>query len=203
MTPLAHLRGILVEQSPPMLVLDVHGVGYELEAATNTHRQLPALGQEVLLHTHVLVRDDQTTLYGFLSRDERALFRELVKVNGIGGKLALVILSGLTATALEQAIQTRDSATLMRLPGVGKRLAERLIVELRDRLASFATPTALLVPPPVSTLAPDNAVDEAIQALVALGYRLPEATRLVGQLDPAELSREELIRHALRAALRG
>ncbi len=204
MLPIGRLRGLLIERHPPSLLIEVGGVGYELDASMMTHQQLPPLGEEVVLYTHGVIRDDAHLLYGFISHDERTLFRELLKVTGIGGKLALLILSSFTPAAVEQAIQTADSATLMRVPGVGKRLAERLVIELRDRLPQLGLHAAPAVTTAPSTAALVNSpTEEAIQALVALGYRLPDATKLVGSIASAELSRDDLIRQALRAALRG
>ena len=194
------LRGRIAEKQPPGLVLDVHGVGYELEASMNTFYQLPEVGEEVEILTHLSVREDAHTLYGFATADERRLFRTLLRVNGVGAKMALAILSGISATEFGQCIETGDVARLMRLPGVGKKTAQRLIVEMRDRLdekligaagAGASRPETRVVDPP----------SEAVNALIALGYRPQEASRLVHGVASDGMDSEALIRAALKAAL--
>jgi holliday junction DNA helicase RuvA len=197
------LAGVLAFRSPPHLLLDVGGVGYEVEAPMSTFYSLPAVGQTTRLLTHLVVREDAHVLYGFATAQERALFRNLLKVSGVGPRIALAILSGVTSAAFAQAVRADDAATLTRIPGVGRKIAERLIIEMRDRLeepgvlSSAATGMDAL---PVES----GAQAEAYGALVALGYKPVEATRLLKSLgrDIAGLSTEELIRRALQNAVR-
>ena len=201
---IGRLRGVLVDKQPPHLMLEVQGVGYELEASLSTFYHLPEVGAEVTLYTHLAVRDDSHSLYGFATPAERVLFRSLIRVSGIGAKLALLILSGMNVDAFTRCVQQGDAAALVRLPGVGKKTAERLIVEMRDRIGSLELGAAFT---PVSGGVPlqpaASPVDDAVSALVALGYKPPEATRMVRGLDSVEgLSSEEIIRLALQAAVR-
>jgi len=199
---IGRLRGILLEKSPPFLLLDVQGVGYEVEAPMSTFYQLPATGEEVMLHTHLIVREDAQLLCGFASESERGLFRSLIRVNGVGAKLALAILSGMSADEFAAAVQDEDAVRLTRLPGVGKKTAERLIVEMRDRLADWQTGTAPAPEgAPVAAAAASDPVREAITALVSLGYRPAEASRMVEKVDSDGLGSEDIIREALKASL--
>ncbi len=198
---IGRLKGILLEKTPPFLLLDVQGVGYEVEAPMSTFYQLPASGEEVTLYTHLIVREDAQLLCGFASESERRLFRSLIRVNGVGAKLALAILSGMSADEFAAAVQDEDTARLTRLPGVGKKTAERLIVEMRDRLADWqAGPAPAPAGEPASAAAGDP-VKEAITALVALGYRPAEASRMVEKVDSAGLGSEDIIREALKASI--
>lgn len=201
---IGRLRGVLVDKQPPHLMLEVQGVGYELEASLSTFYHLPEVGAEVTLYTHLAVRDDSHSLYGFATPAERALFRSLIRVSGIGAKLALLILSGMNVDAFTRCVQQGDAAALVRLPGVGKKTAERLIVEMRDRIGSLELGAAFTpVPGGVLVQPAASPVDDAVSALVALGYKPPEATRMVRGLDSVEdLSSEEIIRLALQAAVR-
>lgn len=196
------LRGRIIARQPPTLTLDVQGVGYELEASMNTFYALPPVGEEVELLTHLVVRDDAHLLYGFASGDERCVFRALIKVSGVGAKTALAILSGIGADEFAQCIETGNAARLTRLPGVGKKMAERLLVEMSDRLKDrpAAEPAAggESGAPAVSAAAP---VNEAVAALVALGYNPREAGRLVRGAAGEGMSSEDLIRAALKAAV--
>ncbi|HFA59345.1 MAG TPA: Holliday junction branch migration protein RuvA [Rhodospirillales bacterium] len=199
---IGRLRGILLEKSPPFLLLDVQGVGYEVEAPMSTFYQLPATGEEVMLHTHLIVREDAQLLCGFASESERRLFRSLIRVNGVGAKLALAILSGMSADEFAAAVQDEDAVRLTRLPGVGKKTAERLIVEMRDRLADWQTGAAPAPEgAPVAVAAASDPVREAITALVSLGYRPAEASRMVEKVDSDGLGSEDIIREALKASL--
>lgn len=192
------LRGTLLAKKAPSLLLDVRGVGYEVDAPMSTFYKLPEVGAEVVLHTHLMVREDAHALYGFLSEDERSLFRTLIRISGIGAKLALCILSGMSADEFNRCIQQQDAARLVRLPGVGKRTAERLIVELRGRLTDTQS-----VPGAASDIASGAAetpVQDAIAALVALGFKPPEASSLVRKIPADGKASEELIRLALQAA---
>jgi len=198
------LAGVLAFRSPPHLLLEVGGVGYEVEAPMSTFYSLPPVGQTTRLLTHLVVREDAHVLYGFATAQERTLFRNLLKVSGVGPRIALAILSGITAAAFAQAVRGEDAATLTRIPGVGRKIAERLIVEMRDRLEEPG-----LQPPPAAAggegqrLEP-GAQAEAYGALIALGYKPVEATRLLKGLgsESGALPTEELIRRALQSAVR-
>lgn len=187
---IGRLRGRLAMKQPPRLLIDVSGVGYELEAPMSTFYSLPAVGEEVSLLTHLLVRDDAHLLYGFARSDERVLFRSLLKVSGVGARLALAILSGMSAEAFAAAVQSGDAASLTRLPGIGKKTAERLMVEMRDRLGGFGTGA--------ETAGASMPAAEATSALVSLGYRSADATRMVADVESDNLSTEEIIRAALQ-----
>jgi Holliday junction DNA helicase RuvA len=191
------LRGRIASKAPPQLTLEVAGVGYELEAPMSTFFHLPAVGAEVHLLTHLVVREDAHVLYGFGSEDERRLFRGLIKVSGVGPKIALALLSGMSVVEFSQAVQAQDVGALTRVPGIGRKTAERLVVEMRDRLVApqLLTGTAA----GAVAASPEN---EAYDALIALGYRPPEATRLLKAAGPGTHSTEELIRRALRSAVR-
>ncbi len=190
------LRGRIASKTPPQLTVDVGGLGYELEAPMSTFFHLPAVGEEVRLLTHLVVREDAHVLYGFATEDERRLFRSLIKVSGVGPRIALALLSGISVSAFAQCVLNEDISALTRVPGVGRKTAERLIVEMRDRLAApQATPGA-------SVAAPARAEGEAYGALVALGYRPAEAARLLKAVGPGTHSTEELIRRALQGAAR-
>ncbi|MBS0580562.1 MAG: Holliday junction branch migration protein RuvA [Proteobacteria bacterium] len=192
------LRGRIASKAPPQLTLDVAGVGYELEAPMSTFFHLPAVGAEVHLLTHLVVREDAHVLYGFGSEDERRLFRGLIKVSGVGPKIALALLSGMSVAEFSQAVQAQDVSALTRVPGIGRKTAERLVVEMRDRLVAPQLLTGSTAGAG-SGASPEN---EAYDALIALGYRPPEATRLLKAAGPGTHSTEELIRRALRSAVR-
>lgn len=200
---IGYLRGVLRDKQPPHLLIDVQGVGYEVEAPMTTFFDLPAVGESVTLFTHLAVREDAHTLYGFSKTSERRLFRSLIRVNGVGAKLALTILSGMDAGHFAGCVQAGDSASLVKLPGVGKKTAERLIVEMRDRLSDWdavggpaaggATRVAARTPEPV---------EEAVTALVALGYKPQEASRMVRAVETRDLPTEQIIRKALQATFK-
>jgi Holliday junction DNA helicase RuvA len=194
---IGHLRGRLVAKHPPQLVVDVGGVGYEVEAPMSTFYGLPATGAEVQLHTHLVVREDAHVLYGFGTERERSLFRELIKVSGVGPRIALAILSGVSVDEFQRCVDGHDVAALVRVPGIGRKTAERLVIELRDRLGGLPGPSTGAG---AAAAGPGGAQAEAFAALVALGYKAPEITRLLQKVDPSVSSTEELIRHALRAA---
>jgi Holliday junction DNA helicase RuvA len=198
---IGRLQGILLEKQPPALLIDVHGVGYDVLAPMTTFYELPAVGAEVVLHTHLAVREDAHVLYGFLRESDRAMFRNLIKVSGVGPKLALAILSGMSADAFAACVHRADSAALTRLPGVGGKTAERLVVEMRDRLKEWQGLAPALPGAAPAPAVGGDAVRDAVAALIALGYKPPEASRMVGALEGDGLSSEELIRLALRAAL--
>jgi holliday junction DNA helicase RuvA len=192
------VRGRLASKTPPQLTVDVGGLGYELEAPMSTFYRLPAVGEEVRLLTHLVVREDAHVLYAFATEEERRLFRSLIRVSGVGPKIALALLSGISVAAFAQCVVNEDIAALTRIPGVGRKTAERLIVEMRDRLA--APPPAAGAPAGPAAASPEG---EAYDALVALGYRPAEATRLLQAAGGSgSHSTEELIRRALQGAAR-
>lgn len=198
------LRGKLVHKAPPLLVLDVQGVGYEVEAPMTTFYNLPAIGAEILLHTHLVVREDAHILFGFAAEAERTMFRTLIKVNGVGPKLALAILSGQTAEEFHRCIHNNDTQALVRLPGVGKKTAERLVIEMRDRLPDLGD-TALPNITNISSISPlivGNPTQEAISALCSLGYKPLDAGKMVQNISVEGKSCEEIIRLALQGAAR-
>ncbi|MCK9608713.1 MAG: Holliday junction branch migration protein RuvA [Methylomonas sp.] len=196
------LRGKLIQKTPPQLVLDVRGVGYEVEAPMTTFYDLPALGQEVKLHTHLVVREDAHILFGFASETERMLFRTLIKVNGVGPKLALTILSGQSVAEFYRCVDDNDVKALVRLPGVGQKTAERLIIEMRGRLPALND--ASLEPGPNQTPATlgSSPKQEAITALCALGYKPQDAARMVQTIAAEDKSCEDIIRQALRGTIK-
>ena len=199
---IGRLKGILLSRQPPTLLIDVNGVGYEVDAPMSTFYKLPEVQQEVILHTHLVVREDAQQLCGFATESERRMFRSLIRVNGVGAKLALSILSGISADDFARCVQENDSATLVRLPGVGKKTAERLIIEMRDRLDDWQAETTMHpVDGTVVTKAASDPVAEAVSALIALGYKPPQASRMVSQIDAKDLSSEEIIRDALKASI--
>lgn len=197
---IGRLSGILLEKQPPHILLDVQGVGYELDAPMSTFYQLPSLGEKVTLHTHMVVREDAQLLYAFADKRGRELFRELIRLNGVGPKLALALMSGMEVDELVMAVQHQDVSALVRIPGVGKKTAERLLIELRDRFKAWdALPgsVSLVVPSGVAS-APIKPSADAVSALIALGYKPQEASKAVSAVDEDGLSSEELIRRALR-----
>lgn len=198
---IGRLRGEIISKHPPQVLLDVHGVGYELEAPMSTFYDLPAVGETVTLVTHLVVREDAQVLYGFLREADRTLFRSLLKVTGVGARMALAILSGMDARRFALCVQQEDVAALVRLPGIGRKTAERLVIEMRDRI------DGLDVGLPPSTVAgmagaagDDSALSDAVSALVALGYKPVEANRMARAVDDGAKPSEEIIRAALKAA---
>jgi len=197
---IGRLRGTLAEKQPPFLLLDVNGVGYELEVPMTTLYRLPPVGEALTLHTHLVVREDAQLLYGFAEKRERELFRELIRLNGVGPKLALALMSGLEVDELVRCVQAHDTAALTKIPGVGKKTAERLLVELKDRFKAWeAMPgIAPLVLEPSAPAAVSSAESDAVSALIALGFKPQEASRAVAAVQEDGLSSEELIRRALK-----
>ncbi len=194
---IGRLHGIILEKQAPDLVLDVQGVGYEVAAPMSTFINLPAINEEVTLFTHLIVREDAQLLYGFSTTRERLLFRSLLKVNGVGAKLALTILSGSDVDDFSRSVQEGDAASLTRLPGVGKKTAERLIIEMRDRLKDISGAMGLKpVVSPAAKLA--GAKDEANNALVSLGYKPAEAEKMIRSIDTDGLNTEQIIKLALQ-----
>jgi len=199
---IGRLRGIILEKRPPHLVLDVNGVGYELEAPMTTFYILPEVGREIHLYTHLTVREDAHLLFGFASENERRLFRTLIKVSGIGVRMALTILSGIEAADFAACIQRGDSERLVKLPGVGKKTAERLIMEMRDRLRDWEQTPALESRTDIARGNSNNSpVYEAECALIALGYKPQEASRYVHAVATPEMNSETIIREALKASV--
>lgn len=195
---IGHLRGRIAAKRPPWLVVDVGGVGYEIEAPMSTFYGLPAVGSDVSLVTHLVVREDAHVLFGFGTERERSLFRELIKVSGVGPRIALGILSGATVDEFHRCVESQDVAALTRIPGIGRKTAERLIVEMRDRLKTLGG--GVFAANPGGVQAANSPQAEAFGALVALGYKPAEVTRLLQGVDPSVTTTEEMIRHALRAA---
>lgn len=199
---IGRLRGRIVSRQPPFLLLEVNGVGYEIEAPMSTFYVLPEGDAEVTLHTHLSVREDAHVLYGFAREADRTLFRALLKVSGVGGKMALGVLSGMTAEEFSQAVQAGDLAALTRLPGVGKKTAERLVVEMRDKLDKIGilpTGGGGVVGP---ATAPTGADQDAVSALVVLGYRPPEASRMVSKVFEEGMDTESIIKAALQGTVK-
>jgi Holliday junction DNA helicase RuvA len=193
---IGRLRGVLARKQPPWLMVDVNGVGYELEAPMSTFFSLPAVGAEVVLHTHYAQKEDSVSLYGFLTEAERRLFRDVQKVTGIGAKIALAVLSGTSVDEFARLLQAGDIAALTRIPGIGKKTAERMLVELRDRAEAMAGDA------PAAAGAPGDPLSEATIALQQLGYKPVEAQRMARQAHAAGDGAEAIIRKALQSALR-
>jgi Holliday junction DNA helicase RuvA len=198
---IGRLSGQLLVRQPPQLLIDVNGVGYEVEAPMSTFYSLPEVGDRVTLHTHLVVREDAHTLFGFATENERAMFRALIKVNGVGAKLALTILSGISADDFIRCIMDGDAAALTRLPGVGKKTAERLIVEMKDVLKKWQAEAGedTSTSPVAALVKANDAVADAVSALIALGYKPPEASRMVRGIETKGLGSEEIIRRALQS----
>lgn len=195
---IGRLKGIVIHKQPPWLVVDVHGVGYELEAPMSTFYDLPEVGREVALFTHYAQKEDSVSLYGFLSEAERRLFRDVQKVSGIGAKIALAILSGASVSDFARLVQTSDVTALTRIPGIGKKTAERIVVELRDRAADLGGGAAFAV----KGAAPTDPLGEAVAALQQLGYKPAEALKMAEKVQADGDDTETIIRKALKSALK-
>ena len=196
---IGRLTGLLIQKQPPELLIDVNGVGYEVSAPMSTFYDLPELGQKVVLHTHMVVREDAQLLYGFSSESERALFRILIKINGVGPKLAITILSGITADDFIRCIHDNDAMALVRLPGIGKKTAERLIVELKDKVGSETETDLKTGSTSVITGAGiTSPVSDAVSALISLGYKPNDASRMVRSIETEGLNAEDIIRQSLQ-----
>ncbi len=192
---IGRIRGVLLEKEPPAMLVDVAGVGYELEAPMTTFYDLPTVGSEVTLHTHMVVREDAQLLFGFSRVSQRSLFRSLLKVNGIGPRVALAILSGLNEDEFALCVANEDITRITKVPGIGKKTAERLIVEMRDKVDVISAPAT-----DGSRIATKvDPASEAVNALMALGYKGNEASRLVRNVSGDGLSIEDIIRQALRS----
>ena len=187
------LRGTLVDKQAPTVTVECAGVGYEVETPMSTFLELPATGKDVFLHAHLVVREDSQTLFGFATPAEKALFRLLIKVSGVGAKMALGVLSAMRVNEFERCIQHEDAAALVKVPGIGKRTAERLIIEMRDKLD--AQP---VVPGSGPAAVTSDARTEAVDALIALGYKPREVNQLIDKLDTDDMSAEDIIRQALK-----
>jgi len=188
------LRGRLISSQAPNAVVDCGGVGYEVETPMSTFLGLPAIGEDVFLHTHMVVRENAHALYGFASMDEKHLFRTLLGVSGVGAKMALAVLSGMSVADFERCVHLEDATTLVKIPGVGKKTAERLIIEMRDKIDR--TPSLTVVAGPATT----DSRSEAIDALISLGYKPSEVKRLLSSIGTDDMSAEDIIRVALRQA---
>lgn len=205
---IGRLVGNVAEKQPPHLLLDVNGVGYEVQLPMTSFYQLPDVGLTATIFTHFVVREDAQLLYGFASKIERALFREIIKANGVGPKLGLAILSGMSAGQFVNCVGHSDATALVKLPGIGQKTAERLIIELKDRLKNFTlagdTPVtdAMAIDSAVAgTFVETDAKDDAISALIALGYKSAQATKTVDKIRLPEMNSEALIKAALKAML--
>ncbi|MGF1756809.1 Holliday junction branch migration protein RuvA [Photobacterium sagamiensis] len=203
---IGRLRGTILEKQPPEVIIEVGGIGYEIQMPMSCFYELPEVGQEAILCTHFIVREDAQLLYGFNKKSERELFREVIKANGVGPKLGLAILSAMTASQFVLSVENEDITTLVKIPGVGKKTAERLVVEMKDRLKGWGEGDLFT---PASDAAASNASvessvsvraeDEAVSALVALGYKPQQASKVVSQVVKPEMSSENIIREALRS----
>lgn len=197
---IGRLRGTLAEKQPPHVIVDINGLGYELEVPMTTLYRLPAVGEPLTLHAHLVVREDAHLLYGFFEKRERELFRELIRLNGVGPKLALALMSGLEVDELVRCVQAQDTSVLVKIPGVGKKTAERLLVELKDRFKAWETVPGMstLVVEPRGASAVTSAENDAVSALISLGYKPQEASRAVSAIKEDGLSSEDMIRRALK-----
>ncbi|MDF7667859.1 Holliday junction branch migration protein RuvA [Orbaceae bacterium ESL0727] len=198
---IGRLRGIVIEKQPPRVLIEVGGVGYDVFMPMTCFYELPDNGKEVILLTHFIVREDAQILYGFNQEQERELFRELIKVNGVGPKLALAVLSGMSATQFLHAVEFGELTSLIKLPGVGRKTAERLIVEMKDRIKNVTSAT-MESSQSVDAVKSSNQIEnEAVSALIALGYKPQEASRIISKVIKPDMNSEALIREALKAAL--
>lgn len=202
---IGRLQGVLLEKQPPEILLDVQGVGYELLLPMTSFYNLPEVGKEATLFTHLVVREDAHLLFGFSQKNDRTLFRELIKTNGVGPKLALAILSAMSVNEFAYAIEREELSKLVKIPGVGKKTAERLLVELKGKFktaqSDFFMESRDLLPSESAVENRDQAVDEAVAALIALGYKPTEAEKMVKKVNKGDLSSEQLIRESLKNAL--
>ncbi|MBB3242376.1 Holliday junction DNA helicase RuvA [Pseudomonas sp. Tn43] len=203
---IGRLRGTLAEKQPPHLILDVNGLGYELEVPMTTLYRLPSVGEPLTLHTHLVVREDAQLLYGFFGKRERDFFRELIRLNGVGPKLALALMSSLEVDELVRCVQSQDTSALTKVPGVGKKTAERLLVELKDRFKAWETVPAMFALVPNQPGGPDappvaSAENDAVSALISLGYKPQEASKAISAIKEKGLSSEDMIRRALKGMI--
>ena len=199
---IGRLRGLLIEKRPPRLLVECHGVGYEVDAPMTTVWALPDLNTEVILHTHLVVREDAQSLYGFATLAERELFQSLLKVSGVGAKMALAVLSGMHVDEFVSSVQRGDATRLTALPGIGKKTAERLIVDMRDRVSDWAPVGGVSISTLPGAPPPTDAVADAVSGLIALGYKPQEASRLVHAIDTENKTTDAIIREVLRGLAR-
>jgi Holliday junction DNA helicase RuvA len=193
---ISRLQGILLTKDLPTILVDVNGIGYEVDIPMTTFYDLPEVGQPIILHTHLAIREDAHQLFGFLQELDRRLFRELIKVNGIGGRSALAILSGMSPTDFIQCILQENLSLLIKVPGIGKKTGERLIIEMRDRLKTLQKNTS--IPAAATNSTSNHAKDEALAALVSLGYRSQDAQKMIDKSYADQMTAEELIRKTLK-----
>ena len=204
---IGRLTGLLIEKRAPQILIDCHGVGYEIDVSMTTFYQLPEAGEQLSIWTHLLVKEDSHTLIGFSNEQERKLFRQLIRINGVGAKLALTILSGIDNREFAHCVSQNDVSTLTRLPGVGKKTAERLIIEMRDKLIDLVPESQIVSGDQSSGVEPGRShKSEAIEALQALGYKPVDAEKMIRQVEPGMASNEsaaDLIKKALQASVNG
>ena len=193
---IGRLTGTLLIKQPPHLLVEVSGVGYEIEAPMSTFYQLPDINNTIILHTHLVVRDDAHLLYGFFAQEERTLFRTLIKVNGVGPKLALTILSSIAPQDFVQRIIQEDMASLVRLPGVGKKTAERLIIEMRDILKNWEVASQV-----AASSTANHLMQDAVSALEALGYKTVDSIKIIKRIAKSDMTSEDMIRLALQGMM--
>lgn len=205
---IGRLRGTLAEKQPPHLILDVNGLGYELEVPMTTLYRLPSVGEPLTLHTHLVVREDAQLLYGFIGKRDRDFFRELIRLNGVGPKLALALMSSLEVDELVRAVSAQDTSALTKVPGVGKKTAERLLVELKDRFKAWEVAPSMFALVPNQPNQPNqpagqvaSAESDAVSALISLGYKPQEASKAVSAIKDKNLSSEDMIRRALKGMI--
>ena len=190
---IASLRGRLTLKQAPTIIIECHGVGYEVETPMSTFLELPPTGDELFLFTHMVVREDSQTLFGFATEEEQALFRMLLKISGVGAKMGLAVLSSMSVDGFRRCVEYEDAASLVRVPGIGKKTAERLIIEMRDRIDAPSAQTGT-----TKVQVDAGAKSEAVDALISLGYKPREVQKLIGELDIDGKSAEDIIRLALR-----
>lgn len=198
---IVRIEGNLIDKQAPFLLIDVNGLGYEVQAPMSTFYQLPEAGVKVVLHTHFVVREDAQLLYGFATVRERSLFRTLIKVNGVGPKMAMAILSGIEADEFVRCVDEGNVTALVKVPGVGKKTAERLIVEVKDKLKEWQPEHGMVMNPASKSASQSDVVQDAEGALVALGYKPQDAAKAISKVKADGLSSEELIRAALKNML--
>jgi len=190
------IKGVILLKQAPQVLVDCNGIGYEIETPMTTFVELPEIGSQISFFTHLQVRDDAHIIYGFIDLDERSLFKALLKVNGVGAKLALAILSAITVHDFERYVTTEDSDALVKIPGVGKKTAERLVIEMRDRLIDVTNTTSM----ESNKVKPNNAKEEAFDALLALGYKVSEVKKIMSSIKVDKEKPEDIIRKALKIA---
>ena len=195
---IGRIKGILIEKSPPDICVDVQGIGYEIQVPMNTFYRLPEIDHPVSLFTHFVVREDAQLLYGFYEARERELFRAVIKINGVGAKLGLAILSGIEAADFVRVVHNNDVAALTKVPGIGKKTAERLVIEMRDKLQDWDHDVTLSVETTGSLIGDTLAVDEAVSALVALGYKPKDAEKAIKSVAEEGMTSQDLIRQSLK-----